>query len=65
MRLWLAKPLYEMLPWFYAAAGALLLLAALDSGRGVLPAVLLVLGLALVTAGSFIGWRRRDYRRRH
>jgi hypothetical protein len=65
MLLWLAKPVYEFLPWFYGGAGLLLLVAAFGFRQGWWLAACLVLGLALVTAGGFVGWRRREYRRRH
>jgi hypothetical protein len=63
--LWLAKPIYEALPWFYVASGALLLGASFWLDYGYWPALCLTLGLALLIAGALLWWRRREFRRRH
>ena len=65
MMLWLSKPVYEVLPYFYAGAGLLLLAGAGWLNHGYWPALCLLLGLVLTTAGAFLGWKRRDFRRRH
>lgn len=63
MRTWLAKSLYESLPFLYVVVGALLLAASgyLDDWRWRVLA--LFLGLSALAAGASIWWLRRQYRR--
>jgi hypothetical protein len=63
--LWISKPIYEVLPYFYAAGGVALLGAALRFEQGYWPAICLALGLSLLVAGVLLWWRRREFRDRH
>ncbi len=62
MSVWLVKPLYELLPYCYMAAGAALLFFSWAATGAILPTVLLVLGCLSLLAGLTIWLRRRDYR---
>jgi uncharacterized membrane protein len=64
MPLWLSKPVYEVLPYFYVAGGLLLLGAAFWLDYGYWPALCLVFGLGLLVAGVLLWWRRREFRAR-
>jgi hypothetical protein len=63
MRTWLAKSLYEPLPYFYLAAGVLLLAAAAYLDYWQWRGLCLLLGIGSLAAGGIIWWLRRDYRR--
>jgi hypothetical protein len=65
MPLWLSKPIYEVLPYFYVAGGVALLAAAFWFDYGYWPAICLALSLGLLAAGVLLWWRRREFRRRH
>jgi hypothetical protein len=62
MRLWLSKPLYELLPYFYMVGGAFSLAASLYLNYWYWPAVCLVAGFVLIIGGLLIWLRRRDFR---
>lgn len=62
MRLWLSKPLYEFLPYFYMLVGVLLVVASRTLDAGSWSGLVLLLGLAFVVAGGALWWRRRVYR---
>jgi MYXO-CTERM domain-containing protein len=62
MPMWLSKPIYEFLPYFYAGGGGLLLAASVYLDYGYWPATCLTLGLSLLVAGALLWWRRRTYR---
>jgi hypothetical protein len=60
--MWIARPLYEVIPYLYIAVGVILLGAAwlLKSPR--LPGVFLLLGSLSLLAGIVLWLRRKDYR---
>lgn len=60
--MWLSKPLYEAVPYYYMAAGALCLLASLYLSWWYWPAICTGLGLVFLIAGLVLWLRRRDYR---
>ncbi|HEX7012081.1 MAG TPA: hypothetical protein VF161_05020 [Steroidobacteraceae bacterium] len=62
--MWLARPVYESLPYLYMLVGVALLAAAFLIGQGLWPSVLLALGALSVLAGLVVWLRRRDYRTR-
>jgi hypothetical protein len=62
MALWLSKPVYELLPHFYALVGVLLA-GGSRFLSGYQAVFCLILGLGLVVAGTLLWWRRRVYRR--
>lgn len=60
--MWLSKPLYEGLPFYYLALGAVLLGASLYVERAHWPVVCAVLGITSVVGGLVLLLKRRDYR---
>lgn len=60
--MYLARPIYELLPYAYVLAGACALTASWFVRRSPWPAVLLVVGILAVVGGLVIFLRRRDYR---
>jgi len=60
--MWIARPIYELLPYAYMIVGGLLLATAwwLET----LPGVLLVVGSLSLLAGLVLWLRRKDYRTR-
>jgi len=60
--LWLSKPLYELLPWFYLAAGVMLLVNSIFMNYWYWPTISLILGFACLIAGLVILLKRRDFR---
>ncbi|RMF97073.1 MAG: hypothetical protein D6727_06325 [Gammaproteobacteria bacterium] len=63
MRLWLSKPLYELLPWFYMLAGLASLAGTVYLDYWYWPTICLVTGIACLTGGLVIWLRRKDFRR--
>ena len=62
MRLWISKPIYELLPYFYMTGGALALGASVYLDDWYWPTVCLVSGFMLIIGGLVIWLKRRDYR---
>lgn len=62
--MWLARPVYEFLPYLYMLVGVALLAAAWFVEMRTLPSVFLVVGLLSIMAGLVLWLRRRDYRTR-
>jgi len=62
MRIWLSKPLYETLPFFYLLAGVVCLIASLYLNYWYWPSVCLIVGIACLVIGLIIFLRRRDFR---
>jgi hypothetical protein len=62
--MWLARPIYELLPYLYMVVGAVLLAAAWVVERSTLPSILLLVGTLSILAGLVLWLRRRDYRTR-
>ena len=62
--MWLARPIYEVLPYLYMLVGAALLAAAWLVRAETLPSVLMVVGSLSLMAGLVLWLRRRDYRSR-
>ena len=60
--MYLARPVYELLPYAYVLAGACSLLASWFVRQSPWPAILLVAGMLAVVGGLVILLRRRDYR---
>lgn len=60
--MWLSKPLYESVPYFYLAAGLISLVASLYVNYWRWPLICTVVGLACLVAGLVVWLRRRDYR---
>jgi hypothetical protein len=62
MQLWLSKPVYEFLPYFYMAGGLLALAASIYLNYWYWPTICLVAGLILLVGGLMVWLKRRDYR---
>lgn len=62
--MWLARPLYELLPYLYMLVGLGLLAAAWFIDIRTLPSVFMVVGVLSIMAGLVLWLRRRDYRTR-
>lgn len=62
--MWLARPLYEFLPYLYMLVGLGLLAAAWFIDIRTLPSVFMVVGVLSLMAGLVLWLRRRDYRTR-
>mgnify|MGYP005815368001 CR=1 FL=1 len=60
--MWIARPLYELLPYLYMLVGLVLLAAAWLINMETLPGVLLVLGSLSLLAGIVMWLRRKYYR---
>ncbi len=64
MKLWLSKPVYELMPYLYGMAGVALLAISLYQDKWYTTALCVVLGVALVATGLIVWLRRRDFRQR-
>jgi hypothetical protein len=62
--MWFPRPIYEALPYAYAALGIALLVAAFLADQGP-RSLFLALGLLAMTGGLVLWMRRRDYRSTH
>ena len=62
--MWLARPIYEFLPYLYMLVGVALLAAAWFIEMSTLPSVFMVVGVLSLMAGLVLWLRRRDYRTR-
>ncbi|HTJ19400.1 MAG TPA: hypothetical protein VL494_21600 [Steroidobacteraceae bacterium] len=62
--MWLARPIYEFLPYLYMLVGVALLGAAWFIEMSTLPSVFMVVGVLSLMAGLVLWLRRRDYRTR-
>jgi hypothetical protein len=60
--MWIARPLYELLPYIYMLVGLILLGAAWAITAEMLPGILLVVGSLSLLAGIVLWLRRKDYR---
>jgi uncharacterized membrane protein len=61
--MWLARPLYESLPYAYAAAGIAGIVASWVIRMPVVPMLLLAVGALSLLLGMVLGLRRWNYRR--
>jgi hypothetical protein len=62
--MWLARPIYEFLPYLYMLVGLALLGAAWFIEMSTLPSVFMLVGVLSIMAGLVLWLRRRDYRTR-
>jgi hypothetical protein len=60
--MWVAKPIYESLPYFYLLAGAISLGASLYVDYGHWPTLCFILGMSCLVAGLVVLLKRRDNR---
>lgn len=62
MRIWLSKPLYEMLPYFYVLIGSACLLASLYLNYWYWPLIGTAAGSICLLVALVVFLRRRDFR---
>ncbi len=60
--MWLSKPLYESVPYFYFVAGVVGLVASVYVNDWYWPAICTALGLVCLLIGLVVWLKRRDYR---
>jgi hypothetical protein len=60
--MWVAKPIYESLPYFYLLAGGVCLGASMYVNWDYWPTVCFVTGLFSLVMGLVLLLKRRDYR---
>jgi len=60
--MWLSRPLYELLPYLYMVAGAVLLAAAWLVEIRTWPSIFLAVGALSLLGGLVLWLRRKDYR---
>ena len=63
MHIWLSKPIYELLPYFYLVAGLATLGASMYLTYWYWPTICLAAGFVLLTGGLVVFLKRRDFRR--
>ena len=61
--MWLSKPVYEALPYYYVALGAAALIARLYVDWWYWPPICLGVGVLCIAAGVFVWLKRRSSRR--
>ena len=62
--MWIARPIYELLPYVYMGLGAVLIGIAWFLKMETLPGILLGVGSLALLAGIVLWLRRKDYRTR-
>ncbi len=62
--MWLSKPVYEALPYYYVVLGAIALLARLYVDYWYWPLICTIVGVASLAAGVFVWLNRRRHRTR-
>jgi len=60
--MWISRPIYEILPYFYLTAGALCLGASMYVNHWHWPTICFAVGLVCLVAGLVVFLKRRDYR---
>ena len=60
--MWVSKPIYESLPYFYLLFGAMALGASMYVNHWYWPTICFVTGLFCLVAGLVVLLKRRDYR---
>ncbi len=60
--MWISRPIYESLPYFYLLVGALSLGASLYINHWYWPTICFVTGLVCLVGGLVVLLKRRDYR---
>ena len=60
--MWVSKPIYESLPYFYLLVGAISLAASMYLNHWYWPTICFVVGLGCLVAGLVVWLKRRDHR---
>jgi hypothetical protein len=61
--MWLSKPIYEFLPYYYIGAGLFALGASFYVNYWYWPTICLVTGMLCLTGGLVVLLKRKDHRR--
>lgn len=60
--MYLARPIYELMPYLYMIVGAALLAGSWFVRTSPWPVVMVIVGMAALIGGLMVWLRRRDYR---
>lgn len=60
--MWVSKPIYESLPYFYLASGGVSLIASMYLNHWYWPTICFVVGIGSLVGGLVLFLKRRDYR---
>lgn len=60
--MWVSKPIYESLPYFYLVVGAIVLGASMYLNHWYWPTICFVVGLLCLVGGLVVLLKRRDHR---
>ena len=60
--MWVSKPIYESLPYFYLSVGAISLAASMYLNHWYWPTICFGVGLFFLVAGLVVFLKRRDHR---
>ena len=60
--MWVSKPIYESLPYFYLGAGIVSLLASMYLNHWYWPTICFLTGVSTLVGGLVVFLKRRDYR---
>ncbi len=60
--MWVSKPIYESLPYFYLIVGAVILAASMYLNHWYWPTICFTVGLVCLVGGLVVLLKRRDYR---
>ena len=63
--MWVSKPIYESLPYFYLVVGAVNLAASMYLNHWFWPEICFGVGLFCLVAGLVVWLKRRDFRDHH
>lgn len=61
--MWIPKPVYESVPYFYMAAGVCSLIASVYLNFSYWPTLCFAVGISCLVAGVVVLLRRRDFRK--
>jgi len=62
--MWVSRPIYESLPFFYLAVGVITLMASMYLNHWYWPTICFVVGISTLVGGLVLFLKRRDFRHR-
>jgi hypothetical protein len=62
--MWVSKPIYESLPYFYLGTGVVSLMASMYLNHWYWPTICFVVGMSTLVGGLVVFLKRRDFRHR-
>jgi len=60
--MWVSKPIYESLPYFYLATGVISLMASMYLNHWYWPTICFLVGTSNLVGGLVVFLKRRDFR---